>query len=185
LTVEVDERIAEITRTIFVLRGHRVILDRDLAAMYGVATRSLNQAVKRNSERFPADFRFQLTATELATLRSQIVILKRGSGRHTKFLPHAFTEHGAIMAATILNSGRAIQMSIYVVRAFVQLRDLLASNTKLARRLDQLEARVERKLTTHDQAIAAMFSAIRELMGAPVPRRRGIGFGADLDREER
>ena len=169
-----------IARAILVLRGHKVLLDSELAALYGVETRALNQAVKRNLERFPEDFRFQLTASEAAASRSQSVTLKPGRGQNIKFLPYAFTEHGAIMAATVLNSPRAVEMSIYVVRAFVQLRELLASNKELARRLDQLEARIEKKLATHDDAITAMLSAIRELMHPPAPKRRGIGFTADL-----
>jgi hypothetical protein len=171
-----------IARAITVLRGRRVLLDADLAQIYGVETRILNQAVKRNAERFPEDFRFQLTAEEAAASRSQLVILKGGRGSNVKFRPYAFTEHGAIMAATVLNSPRAVEMSIYVVRAFVQLRELLASNRELARRLDQLEARIEKKLTTHDDAIAAMLSAIRELMHPPAPKRRGIGFTAEIDK---
>jgi ORF6N domain len=170
-----------VTRTILVLRGHRGILDTDLAALYGAPTKALNQAVKRNAERFPKDFMFRLTSAETTALnRSQFVT---GSQKHRdpRFPPFAFTEHGAIMAATILKSRRAIEMSIFVVRAFVQLRELLNSNKELARRLDQLEARIEKKLTTHDEAIAAMLSAIRELMNPPVPKRRGIGFTADLE----
>jgi hypothetical protein len=96
-------------------------------------------------------------------------------------LPLAFSEHGAIMTATILNSPRAIEMSVYIVRAFVQLRELLSSNKELAKRLDQLEARIEKKLATHDEAIAAMLSAIRKLMHPPIPKRRGIGFTANID----
>jgi hypothetical protein len=111
----------EISRTILTIRGHRVLLDAQLAQIYGVETRVLNQAVRRNAQRFPNDFRFQLTAAEAAFSRSQLVILKPGRGRNMKFLPYAFTEHGAIMAAAVLNSHRAIEMSIYVVRAFVQL----------------------------------------------------------------
>jgi hypothetical protein len=121
------------------VRAQRVILDSELARIYGVETRILNQAVKRNAERFPNDFRFQLTTAETAASRSQSVTLKRGRGQNIKFLPYAFTGHGAIMAATILNSPRAVGMSIYVVRAFVQLRELISSNKDLARRLDQLE----------------------------------------------
>jgi hypothetical protein len=170
----------DITRTILVLRGRRVLLDSELARIYGVQTRVLNQAVKRNAGRFPEDFRFQLTGSEAEALnRSQSVI---GSQKHRdpKSRPVAFTEHRAIMAATVLNSPRAIEMSIYVVRAFVQLRELLSSNKELAKRLDQLEARIEKKLATHDDAIAAMLSAIRELMQPPAPKRRGIGFTADI-----
>jgi hypothetical protein len=172
--------VEHITRSILILRGHRVLLDVELARIYGVETRVLNQAVKRNAERFPKDFRFQLTAAEAAASRSQSVILKPGRGQNVKFLPYAFTEHGAIMAATVLNSTLAVEMSIYVVRAFVQLRELLSSNKELTKRLDQLEARIEKKLTTHDEAIAAMLSAIRQLMNPPASKRRSIGFTADL-----
>jgi len=171
----------QIGRSILVVRAQRVILDSELARIYGVETRILNQAVKRNAERFPNDFRFQLTTAETAASRSQSVSLKRGRGQNIKFLPYAFTEHGAIMAATILNSPRAVGMSIYVVRAFVQLRELISSNKDLARRLDQLEARIEKKLVTHDDAIAAMLSAIRQLMNPPSPKRRPIGFTANRD----
>ncbi len=171
---------AQISGAILILRGRRVILDRDLGPIYGVEIRTLNQAVKRNVERFPDDFRFQLSSAEAEALRSQSVILKRGRGHHAKFLPYAFTEHGAIMAATVLNSPCAVGMSIYVVRAFVQLREILASSKELAHRLDLLEARIEKKLGTHDEAIAAMLSAIRSLMNQPAPKRRGIGFTADL-----
>jgi ORF6N domain len=168
-----------ITRAILVLRGHRVLLDSELAALYGVTTKRLNEQVKRNAERFPEDFMFQLTAQEVTGLRSQFATSKSRGGR--RYLPYAFTEHGAIQAANVLNSPRAIEMSLYVVRAFVQLRELLSSNKELAKRLDQLEARIEKKLATHDEAIAAMLSAIRELMAAPSPKRRGIGFTADID----
>jgi hypothetical protein len=161
-----------------------VLLDVELARIYGVETRVLNQAVRRNAQRFPEDFRFQLTTAEVAVSRSQIVILKPGRGQNIKFLPYAFTEHGAIMAAAVLNSHRAIEMSVYVVRAFVQLREVLSSNKELAKRLDQLEAGLEKKLASHDEAIAAMLSAIRQLMNPPARKRRGIGFTADLESEE-
>ena len=172
--------VERITQAILVLRGQRVLLDVELAALYGVTTKRLNEQVKRNAERFPGDFMFQLTVHEDAALRSQIATLKTGRGQHRKYPPYAFTEHGAIQAANVLNSPRAIEMSVYVVRAFVQLRELLASNRELARRFDELEARIEKKLVGHDQAIAAMLSAIRELM-KPVPSaQRGIGFTAEL-----
>ena len=137
----------------------------------------------RNLDRFPVDFMFQLTAEEATALRSQFATSKiTASGRGgRRYLPYAFTEHGAIQAANVLNSPRAVEMGIYVVRAFVQLRELLASNKDLARRLDQLEARIEKKLATHDDAIAAMLSAIRQLMNPPVPKRRGIGFTTNID----
>jgi len=173
--------VEHITQSILVLRGHRVLLDTELAVLYGVSTKRFNEQVRRNRERFPADFMFQLTDEELAALRSQIATLKGGRGQHRKYLPYAFTEHGAIMAATILNSPRAVEMSVYVVRAFVKLRELLSSNRELARRFAQLETRLDKKLTEHDQQIAAILSAIRQLMHLPAPKRRGIGFTADLE----
>ena len=173
--------VEHVTQSILVLRGHRVLLDTELAALYGVSTKRFNEQVRRNRERFPADFMFQLTDEELAALRSQIATLKGGRGQHRKYLPYAFTEHGAIMAATILNSSRAVEMSVYVVRAFVKLRELLSSNRELARRFAQLETRLDKKLTEHDQQIAAILSAIRQLMHPPAPKKRGIGFTADLE----
>jgi hypothetical protein len=172
------EPVEQITRSIVVLRGHRIILDRDLAAIYGVTTGRLNEAAKRNRRRFPNDFMFQLSAAEVEDLRSQFAISSWGGRR---YLPYAFTEHGAIQAANVLNSSRAVEMSVYVVRAFVQLRELLASNRELARRFDELEARIEKKLVGHDQAIAAMLAAIRGLMNPPAGTRRGIGFTANID----
>ena len=165
-----------ITSSILVLRGQKVLLDAEIDALYGVTTKRFNEQVRRNRDRFPTDFMFQLTAEEQAALRPQIATLKPGRGQHRKYLPYAFTEHGAIMAATILNSQRAVEMSVYVVRAFVRLRGLLASNTALARKLDELE----RKYQHHDDAIKAILSAIRELMNPPAPKRRPIGFTVDL-----
>jgi hypothetical protein len=167
----------DIARAILVLRGQRVLLDAELAGLYGVTTKRLNEQVKRNAARFPKDFMFRLTRTETEALnRSQIAT---GSQKHRdpRFPPYGFTEHGAIMAATILNSPRAVEMSLYVVRAFVRLRELLASNTALARKLNELEG----KLKNHDEAITAILSAIRELMNPPAPKRRGIGFTANID----
>jgi ORF6N domain len=165
---------------ILVLRGQRVLLDTHLAALYGVTTKRLNEQVKRNAERFPDDFVFRLTRSEVEALnRSQIAT---GSQKHRdpRFLPFAFTEHGAIQAANVLNSSKAIEMGIYVVRAFLRLREMLASNTELARQFARLEARLDKKLADHDEAIAAILSAIRQLMNPPSPRRRPIGFTADL-----
>jgi hypothetical protein len=170
--------IEDISHSILVLRRQRVILDAELATLYGVTTKRLNEQVKRNIERFPDDFMFRLTRSEAEVLnRSQIAT---GSQKHRdpRFPPFAFTEHGAIMAATILNSPRAVEMSLYVVRAFVRLRELLASNVALARKLDELE----RKYQHHDEAITAILSAIRELTNPPAPKRRGIGFTADLEK---
>jgi len=167
----------EITRAILVLRGHRVLLDSELASLYGATTKRFNEQVRRNRKRFPADFMFQLTAEESSSLRSQFATLKTGRGQHRKYLPYVFTEHGAIMAATILDSPRAVEMSVYVVRAFVQLREMLASKTALVRKLNELDG----KLKNHDEAITAILSAIRELMNPPPPKRRGIGFTASIN----
>jgi len=172
-------RVERITRTILLLRGQRVILDAELAALYGVTTKALNQAAKRNIERFPVDFMFRLGRAEVEMLnRSQSVT---GSQKHRdpRFPPFAFTEHGAIMAATILNSPCAVEMSLYVVRAFVQLRELLASNAELARKLNELE----RKLEGHDEAIIAIVAAIRELTNPPGAKRRPIGFTSEAESE--
>jgi hypothetical protein len=172
--------VERITRNIVMLRGHRVLLDEELAELYGVPTRVLNQAIKRNLERFPGDFLIQLTSEEWRGLRSQIVISNstRGGRRH---LPTAFTEHGAIMAATVINSPQAVEMSIYVVRAFVKLRELLASNKELAKRLDELETQIVRRFGTYDQAIAGILAALRELTSPrPQDQNRPIGFTADI-----
>lgn len=164
-----------------VLRGHRVLLDDVLAQLCGVETRALVQAVKRNLARFPGDFMFQLAASEWAALRSQAVTLKAGRGQHRKYLPYAFTEQGVAMLSSVLRSDRAIAVNIQIMRAFVRMRAMLASSQDLAQRLDQLEAHLEKKLTAHDEAIAPILSAIRELMNPEPTKRRSIGFTADLD----
>ena len=173
--------IEAIASRIFVLRGQRVMLDADLAALYGVTTKRLNEQVRRNLERFPSDFTFQLTNQEVAILRSQFATSSSGARRLAwggrRYTPHAFTEHGAIMAAMVLDSPRATEVSVYVVRAFVELRDTLVAHKELAKRLDELESRLERKLTTHDQAIAGILDAIRQLMTPPeLTKKRRIGF---------
>jgi hypothetical protein len=158
---------------ILILRGVRVILDSELAELYGVQVKRLNEQVKRNARRFPRDFVFQLSFNELENLRSQFATsrFRHGGRRH---LPFAFTEHGAIMAATVLSTKRAIEMSVFVVRAFVRLRDTLATSTRVAGKLTELE----RRLKGHDASIHAIIEAIRELM-APQPRKkRKIGFRA-------
>ena len=165
----------QLGRLIYEIRGERVILDSDLAYIYGIPTFRFNEAIKRNRERFPEDFMFRLTAAEVAALTSQFAISKKGrGGRRT--LPYVFTEHGAIMAASVLNSPRAVEMSVYVVRAFVRLRELLATNRAFARKLDELESRLQ----THDEAISGILRTLRELMNPPASERRGIGFTADL-----
>jgi hypothetical protein len=174
------KHIEGVAEAIVVLRGHKVLLDAELAALYGVTTKRLNEQVKRNRDRFPGDFIFRLTREETEALnRSQIAT---GSQKHRdpRFPPYAFTEHGAIMAATVLNSPRAVEMSVYVVRAFVKLREILASNKELLRKLNELE----QKLQSHDQAIVGLVHAIRELMSTPTRKRRPIGFTADLSRTE-
>jgi phage regulator Rha-like protein len=161
---------------IVLVRGLRVILDTDLAELYGVEVRSLNQQVKRNARRFPDDFVMKLSAEEVAGLRSQNVISnpRRGGSR---YLPYAFTEHGAIMAASVLNSERAVEMSIFVVRAFVRMREALASNQTILSKLAELEHRVE----SHDTNIQELIEAIRELMEPPPATGRQIGFALPTD----
>ena len=161
---------------IFVLRGQRVILDRDLAELYGVEVRQLNQQAKRNAKRFPPAFRFQLSQHELKILRSQNVISSEGHGG-ARYLPYVFTEHGAIMAATVLNSERAIEMSVFVVLAFVRMRRAIAGNRNILTKLTELERRLE----GHDAEIHALMEAIRELMTPEEPNRRRIGFETPED----
>ncbi len=151
-----------IERSIRIIRGHRVMLDADLAVLFGVATRALNQAVKRNQRRFPADFMFRLTAEEAVALRSQTVTSKpRGGRRH---MPYVFTEHGVVMLANVLNSARAVAVSIEVVRVFVRLRQVLAANTDLARQLDELERKVGARFNEHEKQLRIVFEAVRQLM---------------------
>ena len=162
--VQIDGRIHEI-------RSNPVLLDSDLAAIYGVTTAALNQAVRRNTGRFPGDFRFQLTREEFENLKSQFVTSSSGHGGRRK-LPWAFTEHGAIMVATILNSPRAVEMSVFIVRAFVRLRDLARSHAEVARHL----ATLERRVTAHDADLKEVFAALRQLLEPPTRPRRRIGF---------
>jgi phage regulator Rha-like protein len=175
-----DAATAAIAGRVIVVRGMRVLIDADLATLYGVETRSLNQAVRRNKTRFPADFMFTLEPAEWESLRSQFVILNKSRGSHRKYPPVAFTEHGAIMAATILNSDRAVQMSVYVVRAFVQLRALLASKPELARKLADLEESVANLDRNTRRRFEEVYSAIRALTAEPARRGRPIGFTADV-----
>jgi hypothetical protein len=160
------------------IRGMRVMLDSDLAKIYGVTTIRLNEQFKRNRSRFPRDFAFQLTQEEYEILRSQIAISSSHGGR--RYLPWVFTEHGAIMLASVLNSDRAVQMSVSVVRAFVGMREQLAAHKELATKLDELENRV----SGHDAAIANLFEAIRQLVEAPAPPlpedRKKIGFMREI-----
>jgi hypothetical protein len=169
-----------VEQRIFLIRGHKVMLDADLASLYNVRTGMLNRAVKRNSDRFPEDFCFQLTEDEIEALRFQSGISKAGRGGR-RYLPYVFTEQGVAMLASVLNSPRAVQVSIGIVRVFVKLLAILATHTDLARRLDDLE----RKFEKHDTELHYVFEAIRELMAPePVPAKRRIGFNADEETRE-
>jgi hypothetical protein len=175
-----------ITQRILVIRDQKVLLDSDLAILYGVETRRLNEQVRRNRARFPADFIFELSATEFADLKSQFATSSWGGRRK---LPLAFTEHGAIMAATVLNTPRAVEVAVYVVRAFVQLRELAGSHRELAKRLDDLEQKTEALALNQDSfsrstraQLKQVFDALRDLMTPPDPPKRPIGFIAHEDK---
>ena len=156
---------------IFLIRGQRVMLDSDLAKIYGVTTGQLNQAVKRNAPRFPSDFAFQIDSKEFANLISQSVISSSYGGRRT--LPWVFTEHGALMSGNVLSSKIATEASVRVVRAFVSMREQLAAHKQLAGKLAELEGRI----TGHDEALQNLFEAIRQLIEPPLPEnRKQIGF---------
>jgi hypothetical protein len=176
---------ARVERSILLIRGRKVLLDADLAELYGVSTKVLNQAIKRNRQRFPPDFLFQLDEQEVVSMRSQSVTASNPAGlvrsqiataskSNIRYLPYAFSEHGVIMAASVLNTQRAMEVSVYVVRVFVKLRELAVNNLEI---MDKL-AQIERRLVGHDKAIAGLFDAIRQLMTLPVPahKRRKIGF---------
>jgi hypothetical protein len=161
----------QIERLILLIRGHKVMLDTDLAVLYGVETRVLVQAVKRNSNRFPSDFVFQLSDEEANLLRSQIVTSKNRRGGR-RYLPYVFTEQGVAMLSSVLKSERAVAINIEIMRAFVRLRDMILSNKDLAHKLDTLE----RKFESHDMHIRSLFEAIRQLMTPPEPKKKKIGF---------
>jgi len=154
---------------IYLVRGQKVMFDSDLAELYGVTTKRLNEQVRRNACRFPGDFMFQLSPDEFESLRSHFATLKQGRGQHRKYPPCAFTEHGALMAASVLNTPRAVEVSLYVVRAFVKLRDMIASNEDLARKLDELEKK-------YDGRFQSVFEVIRQLMAIEERPKRKIGF---------
>ena len=158
------------------IRGERVMLDYDLAAVYGVTTKALNQAVKRNRDRFPADFMFELTLDEkdeLVTNCDRLAALK-----HSSSIPYAFTEHGAVMLASILKSKRAVEVSVFVVRAFIRMRRMLADQRRFAIKLAELES----KSAAHDKNFQIVFAAIKQLMQPPEPKKKRIGFVTDDDR---
>jgi phage regulator Rha-like protein len=162
--------IERVESAIHLIRGQRVMLDSDLAQIYEVSTKRLNQQLKRNRNRFPEDFAFQLTANELVSLRSQIVTSKTRGGR--RYLPWVFTEHGSLMLASVLNSEVAIQVSVRVVRAFVRLREMVAANAPLASKLKDLE----RRLDSHDETIVDLFAALKRLLEPEEKTKREIGF---------
>jgi len=181
-----DDRIEN---RILLVRGCKVLLDADLAALYGVETRRLNEQVRRNATKFPADFMFQLSNQEFGSLMSQFATSKASRGGRRK-LPLAFTEHGALMAATVLNSVHAVEVSLYVVRAFVRLRETLAAHKDLAAKLHDLEKKTEALALKHDALATGtrhqfkqVFEAIRELMRPPEPVRKPIGFVTATDRK--
>ena len=162
-----------IEQKILLIRGHKVILDSDIAVLYGVETKVLNQAVRRNIQRFPDDFMFELNVAEHEALRSQIVTLKKGRGQHSKYLPYAFTEQGVAMLSSVLNSDRAIEVNILIMRAFVKLREMISTHKDLAKKLEDLEQK-------YDSQFKMVFDAIRQLMTPPEPKKkRTIGFGRE------
>lgn len=160
---------------IYIIRGHKVMLDQDLARVYGVTTARLNEQVKRNISRFPPDFMFQLTENEFAFLMSQFATSKKGRGGRRK-MPYAFTEHGAVMLASVLNSPVAVNASIAVVKAFVRLREMLATSKELAAKLSELEER-------YDGQFAVVFDAIRQLMDPPREPRKQVGYRRSAEKE--
>lgn len=168
VTIPVDSRI-------HLIRGFRVILDKDLAELYGVTTYRLNEQIKRNKERFPADFMFQLTHAELADLRSQIAISKNGRGG-SRYLPNVFTEHGAVMAAKVLNSKIAVEMSILVVRAFLRLRELLKDHGDLRKRLQDIEVRLAKGFEAHEHELQEIRCIINQLEQPTITKKKRIGF---------
>src|SRR4029079_18143610 len=166
-----QSRIVNLENAIHLIRGHRVMLDSDLAGIYGVTAKRLNEQLKRNRPRFPDDFAFQLTGQEFTNLKSQIATSSSHGGKRK--LPWVFTEHGALMLASVLNSGIAVQASVRVVRAFVRLREMVAANVQLAAKLRELE----RRLDSHDEGIANLFAALKQLLEPSEPtKRREIGF---------
>lgn len=162
-----------IEQRIFLIRAHKVMLDSHLADLYGVSTKRLNEQVRRNYNRFPADFMFQLSQEEAASLRSQFATLDRkGRGGHRKYLPYAFTEQGVAMLSGVLHSDRAVAVNVAIMRAFVKLRQVVAAHRELSAKLAELE----RKISKHDEDIQRVFDAIRQLMAPPDPPKRKIGF---------
>jgi hypothetical protein len=182
-----SNQIATITSVIRTIRGKKVILDADLARIYDVPTKALNQAVKRNLKRFPDDFLLRLSSDELENLRSQFVTSSLHGG--LRYAPYAFTENGAIMAANVLNSPEAVRMSVFVVRAFVQMRDLLGSTKELAKQLAALEKKLTDRLDGHEVAIIEVLRRVMDILDPPPPPpgppKRRIGFNAEPEDKEK
>jgi len=164
---------------IYLIRGQKVMLDRDLAELYGVETKVLNQAVKRNSERFPTDFMFQLTKREWEFLRSQFVTLETGRGKYPKYAPSVFTEQGVAMLSSVLKSETAIRVNIQIIRIFTRMREMIMTHKDI---LLQLE-KIEKKLAGHDEDITLIFQYLKQLLNPPQPPRRKIGFKRNEEEE--
>ncbi|HPH07016.1 MAG TPA: ORF6N domain-containing protein [Methylotenera sp.] len=180
-SVSEHQSLEAISSRVLSIRGQKVLIDADLATLYGVETKRLNEQVKRNLERFPQDFMFQLTANEKAEVVANCDHLSRL--KFSKTLPFVFTEHGAIQAANVLSSKEAIEMGVYIVRAFVRLRELVLSHQDLTHKLSELEQHVEQKFQSHDQAIAGLINMVRELMNPTLPsNKHSIGFVTQKDK---
>jgi len=164
--------IERIEKRIYLIRNQKVMVDSDIAELYDVSTKQLNQQVKRNIDRFPIDFMFQLSAEEYDSLRSQNVTLKNGRGKHRKYLPYAFTEQGVAMLSSVLNSKQAIKVNIQIMRAFVKLREILSTHKELAQKLKELELKID----SHDQQIQSIFEVINQLLIPPEKPKQKIGF---------
>jgi hypothetical protein len=165
-------QIEKIESAIYVIRGHKVMLDSDLARLYGVTTKRLNEQVRRNIQRFPDDFMFRLVVEETKSLRSQIATLNMGRGQHRKYMPRVFTEQGVAMLSSVLNSEKAIEVNIQIMRTFLRLRRMMASNVELARKIIELESK-------YDGQFKVVFKAIRKLVESPEPKHKRIGFTTD------
>jgi hypothetical protein len=170
--------VERIERKILLIRGQKVMLDDALAELYRVSTKALKQAIRRNRDRFPSDFLLELTAEEAAALRSQTVTLEKGRGKYAKYAPYAFTEHGVAMLSSILKSKRAVQMNILIIRAFIKLREVLATHRDLARKLEDLE----RRHADHASRIDGVYQILQRLIATPAKPKRSIGFLSDAGR---
>jgi len=172
--------VERIEKKIYLIRNQKVMIDKDLAELYGVSISRLNEQVKRNIDRFPQDFMFQLSKTEYEALRSQNAILEMGRGKHRKYLPYTFTEQGVAMLSSVLNSKQAIKVNIQIMRAFVKLREILSTHKELAQKLKELELKID----SHDHQIQAIFDVINQLLTPPEKSKRKIGFAIGSENEK-